>query len=127
MPQSMVSDFFHILDYWMYLRKQQYSVAAYFADNGFLTIAIHGMGSMACHLLDDLYDSQVKTEYIIENNRYCYCQDLPVLTMNDDLPAVDIVVVTATASFAEIKAELAKKMACPIVSLAEVVFYNYVL
>jgi hypothetical protein len=127
MPQSMVRDFFHILDYWMYLRKQQCSVADYFADHGFRAIAIHGMGSMACHLLDDLQDSQVKVAYIIEKSRYNYCQDIPVFSLDDDLPAVDVVVVTATADFAEIKEELTGKIKCPIISLGEAVFYKYVL
>ncbi|MDR0220514.1 MAG: hypothetical protein LBI54_03800 [Lachnospiraceae bacterium] len=123
----MIDDFFHILDYWMYLRRGQCSVAGYFSDHGFRTVAIHGMGSMACHLLDDLRDSPIKVAYVIEKSHRSYCQDIPVFTMNDALPAVDAIVVTATTKFAEIKEELTEKAKCPIIALDEVVFYNYII
>ncbi|MCL2051424.1 MAG: hypothetical protein FWG91_06840 [Lachnospiraceae bacterium] len=122
----LIDDLFRIMDYWMYLRKNQKSVADFFKDQGLKTIAIHGMGSMALHLIDDLKESGVAVAYIIDNQRGTFYHEKPVLKEDDDLPAVDAIVVTATLRFEEIKKELSGKIKSRFISLDEAVFYNYV-
>ena len=63
----------------------------------------------------------MKIKYVIDKYAGSIDSDLKVLKPEDDLPKVDVIVVTATFAFGEIKEMLRKKVDYSIVSLELVV------
>lgn len=61
-------------------------------------------------------------EYGIDKNADSIYADIDVLTVEDDLESVDVVVVTAITFFDEIEEKLSEKMDCPIISLEDILY-----
>lgn len=120
---NMFENFFHILDQWMILREEGKSIERFFIDHQYKVIAVYGMGTMANHLICELENSSIDIKYGIDKKADTYYKDIEVFAINDNLPTVDAVIVTATFMYDEIEKQLKKVMKCPIISLDDAVFY----
>lgn len=115
--------YYNMLNQWLVLKQEGKSLEQYFVDNGYETVAIYGMGEMGNRLYDELKNSdKVKIKYAVDKNADSAYSELEVLESADDLPEVDVLVVTATFAFDEIEEELSGKIDYPIVSLDDVVY-----
>lgn len=115
--------YYNMLNQWLILKQGGKSLEQYFVENDYKTVAIYGMGEMGNRLYDELKDSdKVEVKYAIDKNAASTYSELEVLESEDDLPEVDVVVVTATFAFDEIEEELSEKIDYPIVSLDDVVY-----
>lgn len=112
--------YFNILDAWMCLKEQNISLSEYFAECGYEKIAIYGWGKMGKHLYEELKDSKIEVAYAIDRN-ISGSGEMKVYNLNDKLPEVDAVVVSATFDYDAIYEQLSDKVYCPIISLEEVV------
>lgn len=112
--------YFNILDAWMSLKEQNISLSEYFKECGYEKIAIYGWGKMGKHLYEDLKDTGIEVPYAIDKN-VSGSGEVKVYNLSDNLPEVDVVVVSATFDFDAIYEQLADKVYCPIISLEEVV------
>lgn len=92
----------------------------YLLDNGYRVVAIYGMNYVGEILWKDLEYSDVKVKYAIDRNAKYIRTDVTVLNPEDELPEVDLVIVTAIAYFDEIKDKLNEKMLCPVISLENI-------
>ena len=68
---------------------------------------------------NELKYSSIEIAYGIERaaGRYSY---IDILSMEESLPEVDAVVVTAITFFDQIKQALTEKVSCPVISLEEI-------
>lgn len=114
--------YYNMLNQWLCIKQEGKSLVAYFKENGYKTVAIYGMGEMGNRLYDELKNTEIEVKYAIDKNAVCTYSELQVFEVEDDLPEVDVVVVTATFAFDEIEEELSEKVAMPIVSLEDVVY-----
>lgn len=73
-------------------------------------------------LLDELKDCGVEVKYAVDKNADSIYADLDVHLPDEELPKVDVVVVTAVYFFDEIYNNLMDKVSCPIVSLEDVIY-----
>ena len=73
-------------------------------------------------LYKDLRDTEVKVEYAIDRAAVANDINLAVMTLDDAFPEVDVIVVTATFAFEEIRKDLEQHTEIPIISLRDVVF-----
>ncbi len=73
-------------------------------------------------LLNELKDTMVHVVYGIDNNAGGIYSDIDIFSMEDNLPPVDAVVVTATTYFDEIEEKLREKVDCPIISLEDILY-----
>lgn len=115
-------DYFDILDEWMNLKEEGKLITDYFIDNDYNTIAIYGMGKLGRHLCHDLEDSNITIAYGLDKRSESMSSNIKLLSMSDELPSVDVIIVTATFDFATIKEQLQKKVECPIISLSDVIY-----
>ncbi|MCM1157854.1 MAG: hypothetical protein NC300_09485 [Bacteroidales bacterium] len=114
--------YYSLLNQWLLLKQEGQSMAQYFADNQYKAIAIYGMGELGNLLYRELKNNgRVDVKYAIDKNADNVYSELKVFDTADDLPPVDVVIVTATFAFDEIEAELRKKVACQIISLEDVI------
>lgn len=113
---------FKMMNQWVRVKQEGKNLSEYLIDNGYKKIAIYGMSFAGETLLEELKNSDVKVEYGIDKNAKNMYKDVDIFTLEDNLKAVDAVVVTAITFFDEIEEVLDKKLNCPIISLEDVVY-----
>lgn len=115
-------EYYELLDQWMMNREQGMHTGNYFIKNGYKTVAIYGMGPMGNHLYKELMDSkEVDIVYAIDKKGISVFSELCVKKLTDELPSVDVVVITVLNSYSSIVSILEEKMYSSMVSLEEVI------
>ena len=114
--------FYKIFDCWLQMRQEGRTLAEYFTKNNYKTVAIYGMKELGERLLDELKDSDISVLYAIDNNADQIDVNVDIVTPNDELKPVDVIVVTAVYYFDVISYTLSEKVDYPIVSLEDIVY-----
>lgn len=109
-------------DRWLQIRQEGRTLAEYFKKNNYKTAAIYGMKELGERLLDELEDSGITVCYAIDKNAEQIYADVDIVTPDDELKPVDVIVVTAIYYFDEIEEMLSEKVDYPVVSLEEIVY-----
>ena len=113
---------YDILKQWFVLRQQGKMTEQYFKENEYKKIAIYGMSDLGQFLSDELQNSEIEVAYGIDRRADKLSARVPILTMEDELPTVDVCVVTAAYFFNQIAEELQKKLECPIISIEDILY-----
>lgn len=113
---------FLMMNQWVKVKQKGKNLASYFEKNEYKTIAIYGMSFAGETLLEELKDSEINVVYGIDRNAGEIYADVDVFSMEEELEDVDAIVVTAVTFFDEIEEQLEKKVACPIVSLEDILY-----
>lgn len=111
-----------VFNQWMIARQEGKSIADYLKENGKETVAIYGMSYLGERLYDELKESDIEVKYAIDRNAESICTDLDVYTLEDDLPEVDVIIVTAVYFYDEIEEMLEDRVDCVIFSLEDIVY-----
>lgn len=114
--------YYNMLNQWLILKQTGKSLEQYFVDQGYKSIAIYGMGEMGNRLYDELKDSSIEVKYSIDSNAGNTYSELEVLGLEDDLPEVDVVVVTAIFAYEEIEKNFTEVSNYNLISLEEVIY-----
>lgn len=112
-----------VYEKWINLDRKQ--IPKLLIKNNYCKVAIYGLGRLGKQLYRELIFSEVNIVYIIDrqyglenefyNSTVCF-------NCNDDLPNVDLIIVTIPGEAKEIAALLRKKVNCPIKSIDEIFF-----
>ncbi len=113
---------YNVLKEWFKLNKQGKTLVGYFESNAYKNIAVYGMTELGQFLVSELSLSSVYVKYGIDRRAEELNAEVPILTMEDELPMVDVVVVSAVFYFDEIASELQNKIECPVISLEDVLY-----
>ena len=113
---------YDILKQWFVLRQQGKTTEQYFKENEYKQIAVYGMSDLGQFLSDELQNSEIEVVYGIDRRADKLSAQVPILTMEDELPVVDVCVVTAAYYFNQITEELQKKLECPIISIEDILY-----
>lgn len=116
---------FHILNKWLQIKNRGCSLKPYFEDNFFSKVAIYGLGAIGERLYEELQSEGIEVAYGIDQNaKNIHINGLEMRTLEEELPMVDVVIVTPIA-FYEIEKSLYKKMSeeTIIVSIEDIVDY----
>lgn len=117
-----VHELYMAFDRWLQIRQQGKTLAKYFTEYNYKTVAVYGMRELGERLCDELKDSGVIVKYAIDRNADNIYADVDVVTPDDELAPVDAVVVTAITYFDEIEEALSEKIDCPVISLEDVLY-----
>lgn len=107
----------HILDKWLLKKQKGKKLIQFFAVKGIKSIAIYGMSYVGERLYDELKNSDIEIKYAIDQSANGIYVDLNVLSLKDDLPEVDAIIVTPTFYYDEISKNLMKKVNSKVISL----------
>lgn len=107
---------------WLINKQEGKNLAKFFKENGYESIAVYGMSYLGERLLDELKGTGIEVRYGIDKNAENIYADIDVKGLDDELPEVDAIVVTAVYFFDEIEDELNKRVEYPIISLEDVVY-----
>lgn len=117
-----MTEFYQVLVEWLRIKQEGKSLTEFFTRNEYKTVAIYGMKELGERLYDELKDSEIEVRYVIDKNKDSVYADVDVVTPDDTLEAVDVIVVTAIHYFDEIEEALSAKVDCPIASLEDVIY-----
>lgn len=117
-----VHELYMAFDQWLRIRQEGKTLVEYFHQQDYKTVAIYGMKELGEHLYKELEDSDVKVCYIIDKNADAIYADVDVVTPDDELEPVDVIVVTAIYYFDEIEEMLSEKVDYPVVSLEDILY-----
>ena len=109
-------------DRWMQICQEGRTLAEYFKRNNYKTVAIYGMKELGERLLDELKDSGITVKYAIDKNADEIYTDVDIVTPEERLEPVDVIVVTAIYYFDEIADMLSEKVDYPVVSLEDILY-----
>lgn len=113
---------FLLMNQWVKLKQEGKSLVSYFEENKYKKIAVYGISYAGETLLGELKGTEVQVAYGIDHNTDGIYTDIEVVSLEDSLEPVDVIVVTAITYFEEVKEKLRKKVNCPIISLDDILY-----
>lgn len=117
-----VHELYLALDQWLRVRQEGKTLAEYFKKNEYKTVAVYGMKELGERLCDELKDTGITVSYAIDKKADKIYADVDVITPDDELAPVDVIVVTAITFFDEIEEMLSERVDCPIISLEDILY-----
>ena len=115
-------DLFLLMNQWVKIKQEGKSISEYLQQSGYKKVAIYGLSYVGETLLDELKDSNIMLAYGIDKNADNIYADIDVVSLNDKLDEVDVIIVTAITFFDQIVEELSNKVKCPIVSIEDILY-----
>lgn len=113
---------FLLMNKWMKTKQGSRHIREYFEENNYKSVAVYGMSHVGKCLLEELKDCGVQIKYAVDRNGAAVNSDIEIYTLEDALPEVDVMIVTAVYYFNEIRNDLKDKVTYPIVSLEDILF-----
>lgn len=113
---------FLMMNQWVKVKQQGKNLSSYFEKNQYKKIAVYGMSYAGKTLVDELKGTGITVAYGIDKKTDSIYADVDIVSVEDILEDVDVVVVTAITFFDEIEEKLAAKLDCPIISLEDVLY-----
>lgn len=109
---------------WFDIKRNGNNLSNYFVENNYKTVAVYGLHYLGECLVNELLDNGIDVKYAIDKNAETICAeaDIEIYTPDENLPAVDVIVVTAFYFFDDIEDMLYDKVDCPIISLEDIVY-----
>lgn len=111
-----------LLEQWLFIKQDNKLIADYLIRKEIKTIAIYGMDFVGERLYDELKNTGVEVKYAIDRRGGCLCGDIPVISLEEELKPVDVIVVSAVYYFDEIEESLSTRTDIPIISLETILF-----
>lgn len=112
---------FLCLDRWMVQREKGHRVIDYLEKCDIHTVAIYGMGRMGRCLFRELETSGMKVEYILDQRKLDNKLDVKQIPIDDKIPEVDAIIVTAIAEFYEIEKTICARTKNMVISLETII------
>lgn len=119
---NKMSRYYHLLSQWLSNNQKGIRLADILLERGYSNVAIYGMKELGELLCQELTGSDVKIRYVIDRAKEGIYTEYPLLTPDDELGEVEVIIVTACFYYDEIKEVLKEKVACPIISLEDLVY-----
>lgn len=116
---------YKFMNRWLLLKQHGIALSSFFYCKGVQSIAIYGIHYMGQRLFDELKGSGIEVKYSIDRNPKNLGWEIPMLHPDDVLDEVGAVVITPVFDFLEIRHDLSAKLACPMFSIEEILFYEY--
>lgn len=110
---------------WVNLLIDKKMISEWLGKNKYSHIAIYGMGRIGKHLLTELNNSDICVDFIIDRKmgkQVQYYENIPCLEGVDDLPRVDIIIVTVSGEAQDIISKLRGKVDTTVKSINDIMF-----
>lgn len=115
--------YFDVTNEWVRLKNQGRNLEEFFVKNGWMHIAIYGMGELGHRLVEELKESKITIEYAIDEHIEKVSSEIEVKAPAKELEPVDVIVVTPFFEYPVVEDKLMELVDYPIISLEDVVFF----
>lgn len=113
---------FFVVTQWLKLKQMGGNISNYLTERGYEKVAIYGMSYTGERVLFELKNAGIEVTYGIDKRAGGAASEIDILSLEDDLPGVDAVIVSEAFLYEEVEPMLRKKLSCPVISLEEVVY-----
>lgn len=113
-------NYFRVLERWLTLKEQNKNLSEYLCRHGYKKAAIYGWGILGKHLYEELKDTEIEILYAIDKNKSEESSQVKLVSMNDEWEQADVILVSATFDFVNIRREVRQKTDMDILSLEEI-------
>ncbi len=117
--------FFRILDRWLLLKEKNVGIEEYFKHKHFERIVIYGFSTLGKHLFEELCNCSVQIVGVMDRRKDIGGSTIEIIGPNEPVPECDVVVMTPVNDIAQVSEELRKRTDSKLVTLQEVIFYQY--
>lgn len=107
---------------WVENKEAGKKISLYLEEMNIHTVAIYGMGEVGIQLYEELKNSNVVIEYGIDKRVIEIDYEIDIKTPDNNLGAVDAVIVTAIHDFQNIAETLRPKVDAQIISLKQIIY-----
>lgn len=111
---------FRFMDQWMFLMQRGMNISDFLLKHNYYHIAVYGMGAIGQRFVEDLKDTSITIEYVIDKNADKIKSMVPLVMPDSILKSVDVIVITAITYIQEIRDILDDHIDCPMVSIKEI-------
>lgn len=109
--------YFYLMLEWMTILENGKLISDYLDEKGYTRIAVYGGRDMGEHLVKQIVERDISVAYIIDRSLSRFKYDIPIYTLEDQLPMVDAIIVTPIWDYDNIKTKLSAKVSCPIIPM----------
>lgn len=120
--EDRLNEYYMLLNCWLKLKQNQISLQSFFIQNDYKKIAIYGLGELGQRLYDELVDTEIHIAYAVDQNVENQSLNIEIYKTEDDLPHVDVIVITPVFAFEAIEKKLNAAGHHNIISLDEVIY-----
>lgn len=113
-------ELFKMMNQWVNVKQEGKNLSEFFERNNYKKIAVYGMSFAGETLINELKGTEIVVKYGIDKNADRIYSEVDIVSMENILEEVDVVVVTAITFYNEIKEKLEEKINCPIISLEDI-------
>jgi len=117
--------FYSLLNKWLDLKGIGQNLSTYFMVKGYKDVVIYGFAELGRHLYRELKSSEINVVAIMDRKKGIICDDVELIYSDSMVPKCDAVIVTAVSDFDNIKEKLKVDESVAIISLQEVIFFEY--
>lgn len=101
--------YYILFDRWMTLREKRLNLGTYLRANGYKKIAVYGYGCFGRHFTNEVKNAGIEVQYIIDRNMVDQYETIKIYRPDEELPIVDVIVVTSVFYMHEIQESFMKR------------------
>lgn len=118
-PEKKAIEMFYILYSWRKLSNQGKSINSYLCNCGYERIAIYGLGYIGECLCEEIENNNNIIFFGIDKNANDFEQKIKIYRIEEELPDVDLVIITIACEKESIKRNICKKVNCDVCTMNE--------
>ena len=107
--------YYYIFNMWLDMKQQGKKLGEYMEKKGYKRVAIYGMKELGERLFIELRDAGIEVVCVIDSNKNVL-GNFTLISPDDEIPSVDLLIITADYYYAEIEKKMREKVDCPILS-----------
>lgn len=107
---------------WLKLHERNICFDSYFNLYGINNIAVYGNGPVGKQFLKDMKNTKIQVDYVIDKKAEYMILDIPIITLEQELPKVDAIVITIIDQIEDIAEKIRKRYDYQIISLEDIVY-----
>lgn len=100
-------------------------ISEYFKSNDYSRVAIYGCGEIGKCLYNELLANNIQVQYYIDQKADFLIEDVDILTLENELPKVDVIIVTLINSFDEISKKIKSHTSDNVISIEDVIYGSW--
>lgn len=114
--------YYKVLNKWLKIKNDGKSLSLYFSNNNINKIAIYGMGELGNRLYEELKNNEDILVIGGIDKDVDKTAEIKIYSLDETLPEIDAIIVTAIFEFDEIKNKLERVTNASILSIEDIVF-----
>ena len=114
--------YYNLCSCWVGAKQRGKSVAEYLQHENINTIAVYGMGDIGIRFCKELRGTTINIKYVMDQNMTLDTTFAPRISLSEELPKVDAIIVTPINVFPQIRNMLSAKTDCTILSIEDIIF-----